>query len=63
MSVYVGADIHKTSTTLVVLDGEGKMVSQMVTRTTEESLKMFVQALPGPVNLTFEESSYASWLW
>lgn len=61
--MYVGADIHKSSSTVVVKDEEGRLVSRWVGKTTQESLSMVVRGIPGTVHMTFEESPYAAWMW
>jgi transposase len=64
MSVkYVGADVHKSTTTMVVKDESGKTVGTSVMETKEENLKAFVKAIPGTVHLTVEQSMFATWLY
>lgn len=64
MSIYyVGADIHKETSTLAIKDENGKTISMTTIQTSEEALKMTLGSIAGTVHLTFEESPYAHWLY
>lgn len=60
---YVGADVHQTSTTLVVLDHEGRVAKESVIRTTPENLLSEIRALDGDVRFAAEESNHSRWLY
>ncbi|QDG49510.1 IS110 family transposase [Persicimonas caeni] len=62
-TMYVGADIHKSTSTVVVKDEQGRTVSKWVGHTSAENLSTQVMAIPGTVHMTFEESPYAAWMW
>jgi len=64
MSVlYVGADVHQETTTIVVLDDQGRQLQQVTMRTSADGLAGFMEGLRGEVHLTFEESAHARWLY
>lgn len=60
---YVGLDVHRASITIVVLNGSGKVVMQMVTETSAARVRDFLKQLRGKVYVTFEEGTQASWLY
>jgi transposase len=55
-------DVHRDSTTAVVLDAQGKLVMQVILRTEACALVDFLRGLSGTLHLTFEEGSYSAWL-
>src|SRR6266446_5180796 len=59
---YVGMDVHRASTWIVVLNGAGKMVMQSVIETGAERVRGFLKQLRGKVYVTFEEGTQANWL-
>ncbi len=59
---YIGMDVHKDSTTAVVLDAQGNRVMQVTLRTEGTVLVDFVRGLSGRLHLTFEEGTYSAWL-
>lgn len=61
--VYVGADVHQTSTTLVALDHRGKVMKKSVIRTTPELLISELRALGERVVFAAEESNHSRWLY
>ena len=60
---FVAFDVHAKTTTFVVLNDRGKVVTQGVTETTASSLLSLVQGISGNVQLTFEEGTHAAWLY
>jgi len=60
---FVAFDVHAATTTYVVLNDKGKVVTQGVTETTADGLLSFVKGISGKVHLTFEESTQAAWLY
>jgi transposase len=60
---YIGMDVHRDSTTVVVLDGEGKVLMEVTLRTEAAALVDFVRGLSGTLYLTFEEGTYSAWLY
>jgi transposase len=59
---YIGMDVHKDSTTVVVLDEQGKLVMQAALRTEGKALKEFLNGVSGTLHLTLEEGTYSAWL-
>src|SRR5258706_3278030 len=59
---YVGMDVHRASIMIVVLNGAGKVVMQMVLETGAERVRGFLKQLGGKVYVTFEEGTQANWL-
>ena len=60
---YIGMDVHKDSTTAVVLDAQGKLVMRVTLRTEASTLVDFLRGLSGTLYLTFEEGTYSAWLY
>lgn len=59
---YVGMDVHQASIVIVVLNGAGKVVMEMVVETGAETVRNFLKSLRGNVSVTFEEGTQATWL-
>ena len=59
---YVGMDVHRASIVIVVLNGGGKIVMQMVVETGAERVRGVLKQLRGKVYVTFEEGTQANWL-
>src|SRR5260221_6720741 len=59
---YVGMDVHRASIVIVVLNGAGKVVMQLVIETGAERVRGFLKQLRGKVYVTFEEGTQANWL-
>lgn len=59
---YVGMDVHGASIAIVVLNGAGKIVMQLVVETGAERVRGFLKQLRGKVYVTFEEGTQANWL-
>jgi transposase len=55
-------DVHRASIVIVVLNGAGKIVMQMVVETGAERVRGFFKQLGGKVYVTFEEGTQAHWL-
>ena len=60
---YVGMDVHQASIVVVVLNGAGKVVMELIVETGAESVRNFLKQLRGKVYVTFEEGTQASWLY
>jgi len=50
---YVGLDVHQASTSIVVLDCNGKTISESVVRTRADAIRDFISGLSGTINVTF----------
>src|SRR5260221_11145176 len=60
---YIGLDVHKESISIAVLNSAGKVVMECVIETKASTLLQFIHGLGGDVHLTFEEGTWASWLY
>jgi transposase len=55
-------DVHGASIAIVVLNGAGKVVEQLVIQTSAERVRRYLKQLSGGVYVTFEEGTQARWL-
>jgi transposase len=60
---YIGLDVHKESISIAVLNSVGKVVMECVIETKASTLLQFIHGLRGDVHLTFEEGTWAGWLY
>jgi len=60
---YMGMDVHQATTVVVVLDAEGKVILETIVATEGPAITRLVQSLSGPLHVTFEETTQASWLY
>ena len=60
---YIGLDVHKESISIAVLNSAGKVVMECVIETKASTLLQFIHGLGGDVHLTFEEGTWAGWLY
>ena len=60
---YVGMDVHKESISIAVMNSAGKFVMECVIETKGSMLLQFIDGLRGDVHLTFEEGTWAAWLY
>src|SRR5580700_946468 len=60
---YIGMDVHKESISIAVMNSTGKFVMECVIETKASMLLQFIAGLRGDVHLTFEEGTWAAWLY
>jgi transposase len=60
---YVGMDVHRATIAIVVLNGAGKVVEQLVVETSATRVRCYLKQLQGRVYVTFEEGTQAQWLY
>ena len=60
---YIGMDVHQKATWIVVLHADGRVVMSAVVETQAQALLSFVQGQRGTLHVTFEEGTYAAWLY
>jgi transposase len=60
---YVGMDVHGASIVIVVLNGAGKVVEQVILETSAARVRGYLKQLRGKVHVTFEEGTQANWLY
>lgn len=62
MERYLGFDVHKASTTCVVLSAQGKRVQRDRMETNGEALVGYVKGLTGELSICLEEGEWSEWL-
>src|SRR4030081_833982 len=60
---YIGMDVHKESISIAVMNGAGKIVMECVIETKASILLQFLHGLRGDLHVTFEEGTWAAWLY
>src|ERR1700724_287760 len=60
---YIGMDIHKETISIAVMNGEGKVVMESVVETKASIILQFIDGLRGELHVTFEEGTWAAWLY
>src|SRR5215510_831538 len=60
---YVGMDVHKDITVIVVLNEAGHVESRTQVRTKTENFRDFFRGLGGKVKVAFEEGTQSAWLY
>ena len=60
---YIGMDVHKESISIAVMNAVGKIVMECVIETKASIILQFIHGLRGDLHVTFEEGTWASWLY
>jgi transposase len=60
---YIGMDVHKESISIAVINSAGKLVMECVIPTKANMILQFVAGLRGDSQFTFEEGTWATWLY
>jgi transposase len=60
---YVGMDVHKATIVIAVLGANGKVVSQLIIKTSTQTVRDYLHSLRGEIHVTFEEGNHAAWLY
>jgi len=60
---YIGMDVHKETISIAVLNSSGKLVMETIIETKASTVLEFVQGLRGSLQVTFEEGTWAAWLY
>jgi transposase len=60
---YIGMDVHKESISITVMNSAGKIVMECVIETKASTILQFIQGLRGDLQVTFEEGTWAAWLY
>jgi transposase len=60
---YIGMDVHKESISIAVRNSVGKVVMECVIETKASMILQFINGLRGNVHVTFEEGTWAAWLY
>jgi transposase len=60
---YIGLDVHKESISICVRNSVGKVVMESVIETKASTILQFIDGLRGDLRVTFEEGTWAAWLY
>ena len=60
---YIGMDVHKEATSIAVLNGSGKLVMESIIETKTITILQFIRGLRGELHVTWEEGTWAAWLY
>jgi hypothetical protein len=60
---YIGMDVHKESISIAVRNDAGKIVMECVIETRVNAILDFIHGLRGELQITFEEGTWAPWLY
>src|SRR6267378_3878457 len=60
---YIGMDVHKEAVVIVVLNSSGKLVMESIVETKASSILQFIHGLRGELHVTWEEGTWAAWLY
>ena len=60
---YIGLDVHQATISVAVRDSKGKLVMESVLETKASTLLEFFAGLRGTLSVTFEEGTWAAWLY
>ena len=60
---YIGMDVHKESISIAVMNAAGKIVMECVIETKASMILQFFDGLRGDLQVTFEEGTWAAWLY
>ncbi len=60
---YIGMDVHRETISIAVMNSAGKLVMESIIETKAITILQFVQGLRGNLHVTFEEGTWAAWLY
>jgi hypothetical protein len=60
---YIGMDVHKETVSIAVMNSAGKVVTESIIETKAATILQFIQGLRGTLQVTFEEGTWAAWLY
>src|ERR1700694_796912 len=60
---YIGLDVHQATISVAVMDSKGKVVMESILETKASTILEFVAGLRGTLSVTFEEGTWAAWLY
>src|ERR1700691_1623997 len=60
---YIGMDVHKESISIAVSNDAGKIVMECVIETKASTILECIDGLRGDLQVTFEEGTWAAWLY
>jgi len=60
---YIGLDVHQATISIAVMDSSGKVVMESILETKAATILEFFEGLRGTLSVTFEEGTWAAWLY
>ena len=60
---YIGLDVHQATISVAVLDSTGKLIMESILETKAATIVEFFAGLRGTLSVTFEEGTWAAWLY
>jgi transposase len=60
---YIGMDVHQEAMVIAVLNGSGKLIMETIVETKASSILQFLHGLRGELHVTWEEGTWAAWLY
>ena len=60
---YIGLDVHRATISVAVMDSKGKVVMESILETQAATILEFFAGLRGTLWVTFEEGTWAAWLY
>src|SRR6476469_1796776 len=60
---YIGLDVHQATISVAVMDSRGKVVMESILETKASTILEFFTGLRGTLSVTFEEGTWAAWLY
>jgi hypothetical protein len=60
---YIGIDVHKEAVVIAVRNSAGQLVMESIVETKTSSLLQFIHGLEGELHVTWEEGTWAAWLY
>lgn len=60
---YIGLDVHHATISVAVIDASGRLLMECVLETKGSTIVEFLQGLRGRLYVTFEEGTWAAWLY
>jgi len=60
---YIGMDVHKEATVIAVRNARGDLVMESIVETESSTILQFIHGLRGELHVTWEEGTWAAWLY
>ncbi len=60
---YIGLDVHQATISIAVVDSQGKVIMESILETKASTLLEFLAGLRGSLFVTFEEGTWAAWIY
>ena len=60
---YIGLDVHQATISVAVVDSQGKLIMESILETKASTILEFLAGLRGTLFVTFEEGTWAAWLY